>query len=207
MQKKRPSLRDIAKLAEELEDIEKKTFSTERIWKKKIKKNINFKNLNDKEKLQLNKHLAQLTNLKNKLLLKQNVNEAIISLSNYLIRLKTINITGDYASAAILLKKFTTQEDLSINFLIKELDDFQSTLNSLETTYTNLSEFLFKTKPSLELKLDHKDHAFDQRIQIFQDISQKQKQLVGHIGSHFLDISRNLIKDPLCQRYIQKEMS
>ena len=85
MPKKRPSLREIARSAEELEDIEKKTYSIERIWKKKIRKNINLKKLDSKQKLEINKHLSTLANFKHHLRLKQNINEAIISLSNYLI--------------------------------------------------------------------------------------------------------------------------
>ncbi len=150
-----------------------------------------FKKLSEREKKQTNNALAKLKFLYDGLILKQRISDNLEGLACYLGRLKVNTLTKDYRVTRKILYKFLQQDDMNLNFISADIDDFRKKLITLKRNYKILSK---------------KFNIKNNNIQQLSDLCRKQKQLHKNITKIFNSLKTELKKDKKCRSFFNKSM-
>lgn len=192
---------DVRQLKQEIEklpNIEEAVSEFERHWLKPIKKNTNKGHpflhvLSQEQKRELNSQLLALNKFLREVKYGQIVNEKLASSAHNLIELKIAALTNDYKKTRRLLSTFLQDPQMGIKQLIFEVPYLESQLSLLNRSYDAILEQLSRQLP-LEQTLSLLEGKHKLALKRLLSIPKKQKRYLSMIGTHFVQLSRELKK-------------
>jgi len=132
---------------------------------------------------------------------KQEIHDKLDILCYHLGLLKTTKISKDYKSTKLCINHFTKNEFTKVEKVMEDVKNFGDKIKNLKNHYNSL---LSQNPLTLDFKI-HLEPEYKKHISFLEQINQKQKEILIHIGKNFVSATKELMKDKECKRFLEKE--
>ena len=187
-------LKEIKKEVYELSNIREDLKNFRQHWVKPLRKNSNqhlpfLNKLDNQTKAELGKMLYHLQEDFSKIESAQIINIKLQQYSRYLVEMKLASLNGDENKSLLLTNYMLNDEFLSMKETIKEIRDFQGTVQKLSKQYEEINTLLQK-KLSLEEMLFFMNLPHQRYLTRLLQTSDEHTRIVREIGHHFVSLAR-----------------
>ena len=187
-------IKELKKEIDSLPDLNKVLSNFRKFWLKEIKKNTNpdfafLQKLEEGAKKEINSYLKNCQEIWGELGYAQFINEKLSALAHYLLELKLTSLNGDKKKSKMIMKKFITDEFLSLKQLVEEVKNFELNLKKLRQVYDKVNQQILE-EVSLEESVRLMDAPHKNYLNSLFLICRKQKRLLKSLGEEFIYLSR-----------------
>ncbi len=146
-----------------------------------------FKNLSHQGRAELKKKLSFLKKSLEDLNNGQNINERLLQQSRMLIELKLTTINGDKQKFNAIKKNLLQDKVFNFHQNISHVQDFQTRVKEVHQQYQEIDQLL-SSSLNLENSVIYSDLPHHILFQRLYNTSQKQKELVHHLGKELVQL-------------------
>ncbi|MBU0456991.1 MAG: hypothetical protein ABH824_02200 [Nanoarchaeota archaeon] len=187
-------LKELKKETQKLDNIKEDIENFQENWVKVIKSNTNkkfpfLKNISADVKKEINTMISELQNNINQIKYDQAINEKLRQYSYYLIELKLTTLNGNKSKSQFITNQLINDDFFKLQNTINDIKLFEENVKKLSGQYDEINMLLQK-ELSLDEALYFMEHSHKIYLNNLIKTSQKQKNIVRHLGRHFISLAK-----------------